>query len=369
MGWPAGVEPVSDKLRIRFTWAGARRCETLPYPQTPKGLAAASAIRDQVIQLNRLGMLTDDKYAELFPSSSYAIASLKPTFAEYAQLWIDSRQIVDTTRRNYCGMLNNIWVPYLDRKRIDHVTSSDLRQIVASVQWASPSHRKNATVLLASIFRSAMADELISKNPVASVPRTKVPKRTVDPFTREEADSVIAWLYSTLQGPLRIYAAYYEFAFYTGMRPGEQLALKRSEVNADTKRAHVCRIMSEGEIKERVKTKYTRDVLLNDRALNAIRVASELHDGAYVFAPADDSGEYIRAENTPKTYFRQALSALEIRARRQYDTRHTYATMCLMAGMNPAFIAGQLGHSVQMLLSTYTKWLSSASDWAELSKL
>lgn len=46
-----------------------------------------------------------------------------------------------------------------------------------------------------------------------------------------------------------------------------------------------------------------------------------------------------------------------------------YATMCLMAGMNPAFIANQLGHSVQMLLSTYAKWLNSTSDWAELQKL
>jgi integrase len=52
-----------------------------------------------------------------------------------------------------------------------------------------------------------------------------------------------------------------------------------------------------------------------------------------------------------------------------YDTRHTYATMCLMSGMNPAFIAAQCGHSVQVLLSTYAKWISSPSDWAELEKL
>lgn len=58
-----------------------------------------------------------------------------------------------------------------------------------------------------------------------------------------------------------------------------------------------------------------------------------------------------------------------IRPRRQYDTRHTYATLCLTARMNPAFIANQLGHSVEMLLSTYAKWISSASDWRELHKL
>lgn len=37
--------------------------------------------------------------------------------------------------------------------------------------------------------------------------------------------------------------------------------------------------------------------------------------------------------------------------------------------MNPAFIANQLGHSVQMLLSTYAKWMNSDADKAELDKL
>ncbi|EME00461.1 hypothetical protein B381_09966 [Stutzerimonas stutzeri NF13] len=40
--------------------------------------------------------------------------------------------------------------------------------------------------------------------------------------------------------------------------------------------------------------------------------------------------------------FHAALDALGIRRRRRYDARHTYATMCLMAGMHPAFIAKQL---------------------------
>ena len=40
-----------------------------------------------------------------------------------------------------------------------------------------------------------------------------------------------------------------------------------------------------------------------------------------------------------------------------------------MSNMNPAFIAQQLGHSVQLLLTTYARWLNSSSDWAELEKL
>jgi integrase len=40
-----------------------------------------------------------------------------------------------------------------------------------------------------------------------------------------------------------------------------------------------------------------------------------------------------------------------------------------MSGMNPAFIAQQLGHSVQMLLSTCARGLNSRNDWDELNKL
>ncbi len=40
--------------------------------------------------------------------------------------------------------------------------------------------------------------------------------------------------------------------------------------------------------------------------------------------------------------------------------------MCLMVGMKPAFIAKQLGHSIQILLARYARWLDGASDWAEM---
>ena len=62
-------------------------------------------------------------------------------------------------------------------------------------------------------------------------------------------------------------------------------------------------------------------------------------------------------------------SRLEVRHRLPYNCRHTYATICAMSGMNPSFIAQQLGHSVQMLLSTYARWLGSSGDWGEMEKL
>ena len=63
------------------------------------------------------------------------------------------------------------------------------------------------------------------------------------------------------------------------------------------------------------------------------------------------------------------LKRLGIRYRPPYNTRHTYASMLLMAGMKPAYCAGQLGHSVEIFHSTYAKWIPGAGDDAEMAKL
>ncbi|MBL0793692.1 tyrosine-type recombinase/integrase [Pseudomonas sp. B7] len=371
---PTGVEFVGPSIRIRFSWNKKRCCETLPFPQTAKGIAAAASLRSQVKQLDKLGALTPQKYAELFPGTRSAEVQTMPIFFDYAQDWLDSLQIVESTRKNYRSTLQNYWVPYLAAKPLDKITPVILRKVVNDIQWTSPVRRKDAIRLMTTIFAQAVRDELIHRNPASSIPPTRVTKREIDPFARAEADLIIAKLYELTSGLQQIYAIFFEFSFYTGMRPGEAMALRWEEIDMRKKTAKVCRIRIYGKIQERTKTKRSREVLLNDRAIKALEKARPLTAARsdYVFAPegsGDKSELYIRSETGPKRYWLSALRKLGIRHRRMYDTRHTYATMCLMSGMNPAFIAAQLGHSVQVLLSTYAKWISSPSDWAELEKL
>lgn len=70
MGLPAGIELRNGAIRIRFARDGKRCSETLTLPATQPGIAAAARLRDQVINLAKLGLLTDAKYAELFPGRS-----------------------------------------------------------------------------------------------------------------------------------------------------------------------------------------------------------------------------------------------------------------------------------------------------------
>ncbi|MCQ9423347.1 site-specific integrase [Pseudomonas sp. LJDD11] len=376
---PTGVEIFRKSLRIRFTWNGVRRSETLPYPTTQKGIKAASLLRDQVVGLIKIGMLDDAKYAELFPGSSSAERGL-PTFGEYAQLWLDGREIEQGTRDNYKGTLNLYWMPYLARTRIDLITTTGLRRIISNIDWHSADVRRNALVRIRTILDAAVMEELIIKNPAEVL---DVPKRNTtepDPFTLDEANRIIARLYANEYWPGRIWGAFFEFAFFTGMRLQEVAALRWDAIDLENRHAKVCRALAQKQIKERTKTKKNRHVLLNDRALHALAYAKEyaarrlssgdgrVKEFPYAFPPTKGN-QYIQETSAMHKPWGPAVRELGIRYRPPYNCRHTYATICLMSGMNPAFIAQQLGHSVQMLLSTYARWINSSSDWSELEKL
>jgi integrase len=381
MGMPAGVELVGQSIRIRFTWNGQRRCETLAYPQTPKGIKAAADLRDNVISLAKHGVLDEKRYAELFPNSSYSLLTTELTFAQYAQVWIDSLDIVPGTRRNYKGTINLYWMPELATVPMMAITPMRLKKIIGETQWESTTTKRTAISRLSAIFRAAVRDEVIERNPATVIQLPVRTKKAIEPFTVAEADAIIEWMYANFTTrTTQIYAAYFEFALYTGMRTGELMALRWDEVDLDKRVAHVCRIVVDGGVEERTKTKYTRTVMLNSRAMHALgrakRIAeARLHQrrrkrqsSPYVFPPSGSS-EHILGPTTPGGHFTKALEALEMKPRSQYNSRHTFATMCLMSGMHPAFIAEQLGHSVEVLLSRYARWLSSTNDWTEVGKL
>lgn len=60
---------------------------------------------------------------------------------------------------------------------------------------------------------------------------------------------------------------------------------------------------------------------------------------------------------------------------RQTLSRHdrkgslTYATILLMSGVTPAFAAKHMGHTIQMFLTTYAKWIDGGQNAVEMGKL
>lgn len=377
-----GIEIRGESIRIRFSWNGKRCSETVAFPPSKAGIASAARLRDQVVSLIKLGVFTEAKYAELFPNSSAVaavIAQTDETFGMYAQTWLNSRSITEGTRKNYKSCLNTWWMPKLATTPISQIRAPMLRKLLAELRWTSDGVKSNAMNKLSTILASAVSDGLLPDNPMESMEQPKRAKTLPDPFTQAEADRIIERFYATSHWPSQIYGAYFEFAFYTGMRPSEILALTWEDINLEKRVAHVHKVMALGEIHHRTKTKRDRYVLLNDRALKALAFAKEYAakrisgDGAlkelpYCFPPSKGS-EHVKDTSDLHRHWRRHLTELGIRYRPLYNARHTYATVCLMAGMTPAFIAQQLGHSVQILLATYTRWLNGENDWQEMAKL
>lgn len=375
---PTGVEVINGtSVRIRFSWNGRRVCETLGYPPTPQGIQAAAGLRATVVQLSKLGMLSEDKYAELFPNSRQILPAKTPLFGEYAQLWLDGLKVLPRTREVYKRELNRRWMPIWATRPMNTIRPVDARKAMAEMDWLSTNTYNRGLTLINAVFSAAVVDEVIPNNPFRVIRRAQEPTREIDPFSAEERDRIIAWLYKNYPGEKAIYGAFFEFAFYTGMRMTELVALRWGDIDFNHRTATIHSVLADKEIHQRTKNKRERTVRLLPQAMHALEMAKPLSylRSEFVFAPPPTAQWKARTTqhltNTEQTryVFKRALRKLGIRDRRQRDTRHTFATLALMAGAKPAFIAQQLGHTVQTLLKRYAKWVNSVDDWAEMEKL
>ncbi|CAM3438301.1 hypothetical protein GCM10011247_12330 [Pseudomonas plecoglossicida] len=116
------------------------------------------------------------------------------------------------------------------------------------------------------------------------------------------------------------------------------MGLKMEDIDLDQRSATIRRILVNRVPEARTKAKHHLGVALNERALNVITQAQRMatvrrmafkpaHPASpFVFQPSK-GGLWINEPSVTIRHFKSALKALNIRDRRQYDTRHTYATL------------------------------------------
>jgi integrase len=170
----------------------------------------------------------------------------------------------------------------------------------------------------------------------------------------------------------------FAFALHTGLRPEEYLGLKRSYLDLDhrdkqgrlrglarVRQTVVINANGQGWYWSEPKTKKgVRDVFfphwlaqemkshLAKQGAQKLALGRHYQDNDLVFATS--LGTPHRRINVSRRHFKPILVEAKLSDRKLYSLRHSYATLSLLAGVDPKVVSEQMGHaSVAFTLNVY----------------
>lgn len=368
----SGVEVRATSIRLAFTADGKAMRETLSIngrPMAPSGPNIKHAMRVIEDIREKIGRGTF-RLADYFPDSPRAKTShgSSATLAEMGALWLKGKgRLATKTRSQYAAALT-VWLSMFGAdKPIASLSHGHVAAKIGAHPWASAKLLNNYLIVLRGVFALA-ARELKIDNPMDGIENSRHQAPQPDPFSPSETAAILGDMRKHHDARV---LAYFEFAFATGMRPEEIIALRWSDIDWNLSTIRVERAKSAGEVKP-LKTYQSRDVDLAAHAMAALKSMK-----AWTFMADKEifqnpvTGRPWHDERSQRDhYWRPSLRRLGIRWRKPYNTRHTYATTALAGQVNPGYVARQMGHkSAKMLFSVYSKWIDGADQGRERAKL
>jgi integrase len=266
-------------------------------------------------------------------------------------------------------MVNRHIIPEIGARLLKDLTLEDVGHLTGVLRQRPGTHgqcmgperiNKILKVLKRSLQMAVDAGEL-SRSPMVTWNPLRTPKPEMRPFSREDFKALLDALPTE-------WRPYFEFAVWTGLRPGEQAALQWTEVDLKST-PPVVEVRStldprkSGSRRPPKTRESARAVELIPQAVKALR-AQRLRSkftSPWVF-PGPTGGSINISNLTRRVYYR-ALRRAELIQRPLYNLRHTFAVFMLEAGENPGWVARQMGHtSNEMLWRRYARWWSTVAQ-------
>lgn len=372
---PAGVKPRENAIQIKFKLQDedAYCYETLQWAPTPVNVARAGKMRAEIVEKIKHGVFS---YAEYFPNSRRA-GNDQGVFLAFAQAWLDSptNDWKKQSRSKFKGILNRVWVPHFHDQPIRLITKSKISAALGVAVESFKQRRDSEPseslyndwlLCIRGVFEIAIDAGAIKRleNPTQDLVNKTRNKTDADPFDVSEANAIIGMAYRK-HG--EAWGAWFELGFYSGMRyPSEPSALTWLDVDLTKREVRINKIMTKEGLQLTTKTGKSRVLMLNSRSMAALeRLKAFSYDvGAPLFQ--NRLGGSAFEAKAQRSMWKSMLGELGYRYRGMYNMRHTYATFGLMNGVNPAFMAGQLGHSVEEFFKTYAKWINTNQNQLQI---
>lgn len=278
-----------------------------------------------------------------------------PTLDEYmiVSFRMNEGTRTPSTQNDYKISYNKHISPVLGHKKLDKIKVSDIKQWQSDLsKKVSPRRVRNVRATLSTIFKDAMADELIDKNPLSLVKTVKVKKTEITPFNMDEIELIL----NNSDGQDRNFFA---LAFFSGMRSGEMIGLKWSDINFSTSEIKISRSRKMGRDGDTKTLSSNRTIEILDSLIpylkNQYQLTGEFN--SYVFLNKFNEPIYD-IKRIRETAWKKTLKACQIEYRTIYQTRHSFATMMLENGEDILWLSHMLGHTdSSMTLSKYTHYV------------
>lgn len=269
--------------------------------------------------------------------------------------------------------------PLFESRPLVKITREMVRQMIAvkKKDGLSRSTIRNILAPMRGMYNQAIEDGKAHINPAAMMGKfnkkdAAADDRKINPLTREETQIML----EKAEKDLQHYYPLFLCAPRTGIREGELIALKGTDLDFTNRLIDVQRNLSRGKI-TLPKNGRTRKVdmskhlavvltdLLSRKRAAALRKemekpAGERRDAAAVVNDVMEDwifttpkGARLEPSNLRKV-FNKLLTDAKLRRVRFHDLRHTFATMLIEQGESLAYVKDQCGHSsIKVTVDTY----------------
>jgi integrase len=308
-------------------------------------------------------------YATTFPNSTIAKRFSKPKekpklVEEYLDQWLTDQKprLKASTYEGYRKVVMGHLFPLFGPLPLPELTKKAVRDKLREMQVTNKTLANIQSVLRKALTDAVDEYELIEANPLSAWTfrnKEAIPSEDkVDPFTADEQAAILMHL----EGQARNLV---QFAFWTGLRTSELVALDWADVDflrgAVRVSKGITQASNEAEVPKTAAGR--RDVKLLPHALEALEAQKQWTwlSGSEIFQNPFTGKRWAGDQPIRKTMWTPALKRAGVRYRFPYQTRHTYASMMLSAGEHPMWVAAQMGHADwTMIARVYGRWMPEA---------
>lgn len=337
-----GIDPVTKKEK-RTTRRGFKTIKE-----------AKKAERDLLLSVEENGFSSSDS---------------ETTFKEIASLWFESYQntVKPTTAENLKIKLDTMIEDYFKNIKINDITVVFCQDLFLKLSKRYVMYY-SYTSIINRVMKYAVMLDIINTNPLDKVirPKAKEIKKKDNCYTKEELNKFLS--IAKKNGTQVLYTLTHTIA-YTGLRIGEALALKWSDINFKDKTIsvnHTAVVVDGKQVLQSPKTKTSKRIIsvdqytlqiLKDWQLGQKKEYFKLgkpylHDDNFIFT--NSAGSLYLA-----TEVRQAMKRFikrnNLKPISPHGLRHTHASLLFESGLQPKEISDRLGHNnIKTTLDLYT---------------